>query len=170
MVNFETNCRSCSKKARSFLLFDDPTTSFFFVVLQITWLDGDGTVIASAEGDDADPSVQQVTEVIENTKRVTTISTLSMTAKKSHHNTNITCQVCITLIQCIHRPDHRCILREKRSSRPISSATFNLKKARIWCMPHSKKDQICDLKNCPFLNEYSSKLYVQVFKSIYRVS
>ena len=101
MVNFETNCESCyaaQKKLVHFYYLTTPTTSFFFVVLQITWLDGDGTVIASAEeGDDADPSVQQVTEVIENTKRVTTISTLSMTAKKSHHNTNITCQVCYTL-------------------------------------------------------------------------
>ena len=65
-----------------------------FLFLQITWLDGEGAVIANGEGeDDPDPLIEQVTEVIENTKRVTTISTLTMTAKKSHHNTNITCQV-----------------------------------------------------------------------------
>ena len=62
-------------------------------ILQITWLDGTDQVIKSAEGDDPDPSIVTETEDIDNTKRVTTISTLTMTAKKADHNTTITCQV-----------------------------------------------------------------------------
>lgn len=53
-------------------------------LLQFTWLDGDGTTIA--EGITSD------TEEIENTKRITAISTLKLTVKKTHHNKSITCQ------------------------------------------------------------------------------
>ena len=52
--------------------------------LQFTWLDGDGTTIT--EGITSD------TEEIENTKRVTAMSTLKLTVKKTHHNKNVTCQ------------------------------------------------------------------------------
>ena len=52
--------------------------------LQFTWLDGDGTTIS--EG------ITTTIEEIENTKRITAISTLKLTAKKDHHNKNITCQ------------------------------------------------------------------------------
>jgi hypothetical protein len=51
---------------------------------QITWLDGSGTVIT--EG------ITKETEEVENTKRVTAISILKFTAKKTHHNTSLTCQ------------------------------------------------------------------------------
>lgn len=53
-------------------------------LLQFTWLDGDGSSIT--EGITSD------TEEIENTKRITAISTLKLTVKKSHHNKNVTCQ------------------------------------------------------------------------------
>ena len=53
--------------------------------MQFTWLDGDGSTIS--EG------ITPETEEIENTKRITAISTLKLTVKKTHHNKNITCQV-----------------------------------------------------------------------------
>jgi hypothetical protein len=53
-------------------------------MFQITWLDGNGTVIT--EG------ITKETEEVENTKRVTAISTLKFNAKKTHHNTTLTCQ------------------------------------------------------------------------------
>ena len=57
---------------------------FSHLIFQFIWLDGDGTTIS--EG------ITTITEEIENTKRITAISTLKLTAKKSHHNKNITCQ------------------------------------------------------------------------------
>ena len=55
-----------------------------FFIFQFTWTDGDGTQIT--EG------MTSETEPIENTKRITAISTLKLTVKKTHHNKNITCE------------------------------------------------------------------------------
>lgn len=51
---------------------------------QITWIDGSGTVIETG--------ITKTTNDVENTKRVTAISKLKLTAKKAHHNTTLTCQ------------------------------------------------------------------------------
>jgi len=51
---------------------------------EITWLDGSGTVISDG--------IEQETEEIESTKRVTAISTLTLTAAKTDHNSTLTCQ------------------------------------------------------------------------------
>lgn len=55
------------------------------IFFQITWLDKDENKF---ESDDIENEVKP----IENTKRETIISTLTLTAKKSHHNTTLTCQ------------------------------------------------------------------------------
>ena len=53
-------------------------------VFQITWIDGSGNVI--------EDGIEAVTEEIEGTKRVTAISTLTLTAAKADHNSSLTCQ------------------------------------------------------------------------------
>ena len=53
-------------------------------LLQFTWKDGEGAQIT--EG------MTSETEEIENTKRITAISTLKLTVKKTYHNKNITCE------------------------------------------------------------------------------
>ena len=58
--------------------------SFFYHFLQLTWLDGSGTVL--------DDSISKSTREVENTRRVTAVSKITLTAKKSHHNTSLTCQ------------------------------------------------------------------------------
>ena len=55
-----------------------------FFLLQFTWKDGEGAQIT--EG------MTSETEEIENTKRITAISTLKLTVKKTYHNKNITCE------------------------------------------------------------------------------
>ena len=52
--------------------------------MQFTWKDGEGAQIT--EG------MTSETEEIENTKRITAISTLKLTVKKTYHNKNITCE------------------------------------------------------------------------------
>ena len=54
------------------------------IFLQITWLDGSGAPIESG--------VESSTEPVENTKRSTSVSRLTITAKKEDHNTTLTCQ------------------------------------------------------------------------------
>ncbi|XP_059093510.1 irregular chiasm C-roughest protein-like [Tigriopus californicus] len=51
---------------------------------EITWIGGSGTVIETG--------ITKTTNDVENTKRLTTISKLKLTAKKAHHNTTLTCQ------------------------------------------------------------------------------
>ena len=52
--------------------------------MQITWVDGSGEVISDG--------ITTETEDVENTKRKTAISILKFTAKKTDHNTTLTCQ------------------------------------------------------------------------------
>ncbi len=54
------------------------------IFFQITWLDGSGAPIESG--------VESSTEPVENTKRSTSVSRLTITAKKEDHNTTLTCQ------------------------------------------------------------------------------
>ena len=56
----------------------------YHFLLQFTWKNGEGTTIT--EG------MTSETEEIENTKRITAISTLKLTVKKTYHNKNITCE------------------------------------------------------------------------------
>ena len=56
----------------------------YYLLLQFTWKNGEGTTIT--EG------MTSETEEIENTKRITAISTLKLTVKKTYHNKNITCE------------------------------------------------------------------------------
>ncbi len=60
------------------------TPRVFVYMLQITWLDATGTVIADG--------ITKKTEDIEGTKRKTAISRLKLAAKKAHHNATLTCR------------------------------------------------------------------------------
>ena len=59
---------------------------------QITWLDDNGLVIGEEDKPSSHGVVTSFMEPIENTKRETRISTLTIVAKKSDHNTKRTCQ------------------------------------------------------------------------------